>query len=209
MLSLPFLLSLPLLALSLPLQRARRLLPRDVGTELCTTVTSGVLSGGAIADHPQNFFLWPGSDGVQQLYYGGSDGLEVEFQRCDPNFQNFPQNSTLVTGHMYIPSLSLCLSVDPPNGPPPHVLQAENCTYSEDSGQILQQWWMVNGTSGVEYVWAGFTDNRGNVQNADTCTRGTFGYAAGNDTATPPTEGLAQIVCTSDEGAQAFRIIPQ
>ncbi|KZO91687.1 hypothetical protein CALVIDRAFT_568000 [Calocera viscosa TUFC12733] len=197
---LPFLSLLPLLT-STPVSALP--LPRAVGTETCTTLTSGVLSGGALADHPQNFFIW---DNV--LYYGGSDGLEVEFQRCDPNFEGFPQNSTLITGHIYVPSLSACLAVDPPNGAEPHTLTAEPCTYSEDSGQILQQWWWVNGASGVEYVWAGFTDNRGNVQNADTCSSGTFGYAVA-DLASPPTEGVAQIVCTSDEGAQPFRIIPQ
>ncbi|KZT54300.1 hypothetical protein CALCODRAFT_485669 [Calocera cornea HHB12733] len=196
--------TLALLAALLPALSALPLTTRTVGTETCTTLASGVLSGGAIADHPQNFFIW---DSV--LYYGGEDGLEVEFQACSPNFEGIPQNATLQTGHLYVPYLQQCLSVDPPNGTPPHVLTAEPCTYSEDSGQILQQWWWVNGTSGVEYVWAGFTDNHGNVQNGATCSSGTFGYAAGSDLATPPSEGVAQIVCTQDAGAQPFRIIAQ
>ncbi|EJT96639.1 hypothetical protein DACRYDRAFT_25577 [Dacryopinax primogenitus] len=201
MLSLLSLALIPL-ALSLPFQRAP--LPRIVGTESCTPLTSGILTGESLSN-PQNFFLW-GTGNV--LYYGGSDGLEVQFQACSPNFEAFTNNATFATGHLYVPYISKCLSVDPPNGPPPHVLQAEDCTYNEDSGQILQQWWMRNGTEGVEYVWAGYTDNLGSVQNAPTCQGGTFGFLL-PDVDQPLTGGEVEVVCMSEEGARGFRIEPQ
>jgi len=191
--------------LARPLPPARRI----VGIEYCALLTVGYLSGGATFSNPQNFFLWPDTDGVQQLYYGGSDGLEVEFQQCDPNFEDIPQNATLVTGHMYVPYLDACLAADLSTGTPPYTLTAQPCYYSDDSGQVYQQWWMVDGASGVEYLWAGVTDNLGDVEDGNVCPSGTFGYAAGDDTATPSTDGLTQVVCISGADVQAFRIIPE
>ncbi|KZS86629.1 hypothetical protein SISNIDRAFT_553513 [Sistotremastrum niveocremeum HHB9708] len=154
------------------------LLSRDVGITICNTSVVGDLSATAKAHHSAlGFHL--NKTGALIFDPNSKQELKLEFQPCTPNFGRFPNTNGVVEGHLFIPSVKKCLGITTVNGPE-FPLSAVDCSISDDSSQVFNDWIQLNGT---KYLWSGATQADGslfqgsNDAGAANCTGvGLFGY---------------------------------
>jgi len=139
---------------------------KNVGFETCITNSTGQLM---TADDDAVSFI----DG--KLALGGS--LGVEFRPCYPNFGGFEPGSA---GHLYVPALGQCISVNTPGVMGPYKVETRNCEESDDSRQIFTNF--VQKDDG--FYWSGSTMTDGSAvrNHAKDCPNGFWGPQIYNTT---------------------------
>ncbi|EGO00914.1 hypothetical protein SERLA73DRAFT_167127 [Serpula lacrymans var. lacrymans S7.3] len=133
----------------------------------------------------------------------------IQFQTCSPNHEGYSNVDTGVNGtyagHLYIPTLDLCLGVADTNSVQPYTVTATSCPYTDNSAQDAFNWVMKNQT----IYWGGKTHASGSpIQGGDSCPDlGLFGYQ-GNDVAIPSVIGTTPLICGSWADVYGFIILP-
>ncbi|KDQ20214.1 hypothetical protein BOTBODRAFT_170215 [Botryobasidium botryosum FD-172 SS1] len=157
--------------------------PLLTGMEVCTTAASGQLT---TADGQ------PVSFEGGRLVFGGS--LQVEFRPCQPNYGRF-EDGTM--GHLFVPSLEQCISVNSPASGAPYKVGTQECQFADDSHQIFMSF--VQRDGGL--YWSGSTKADGSiVQNSRACSNGFWGPQSG------ATAGDVRLQCSLDGNTVGFQI---
>ncbi|KAF8327606.1 uncharacterized protein EI90DRAFT_3067407 [Cantharellus anzutake] len=155
--------------------------PELVKVSKCTTVASGILK--TTTGH--NVSL------SSDVLTFDTNGMEVEFQSCQPNFGNFNgTNGSPVGGHLRVKSNGECLSLLSPLTNPPFAVVSAPCYDSDDSGQTFLN--VVRQSDGRIYFVGNTQVNGSWTFFHSQCLSGYFGPSG------IPTSGDVQLNCVKN-----------